>query len=143
MIKYGNNNIESIWFGNQEISEAYLGSQLIWSKYDPNSDVYYGKGDLPNVYWSSDFNSDAYSDIKNKDNNYLKFFTYLNDKSFSFVPESALWKTTEPFAFSGVFDAYTDQHVEYNVNVLITGAYLSYYGDSWIITPITGSVGGN
>ena len=102
MIKFGPNSISSIYFGDERIAEVYVGRKKIWPYY-PGEGVYFGKGDVPNMYWSSELSSATSTDILSSTNSDLKFFTFLDGRQFSYIPESALWATTEPFAFSGIF----------------------------------------
>ena len=141
MIKFGPNSISSIYFGDERIAEVYVGRKKVWPADEEELDGYgtwFGKGDVPNLYLATNLSSTAYVDITEVDNPSSKFFTFLDGKSFTYAPESALWKTTEPFAFSGTVR--WDNQI---VNPVVTGAYLSYYSNAWIISPLTGTIGGN
>lgn len=141
MIKFGPNSISSIYFGDERIAEVYVGRKKVWPYY-PGEGVYFGKGDVPNVYWTSELSSTPmlHTEIVSADNTNYSFFTFLDGRQFSYVPESSMWTTAEPFSFSGVFRDVSNNPV----NAIITGAQLSYYEDKWVLSPLSSTYfGGN
>lgn len=133
MIKYGNNNIDSIFFGNQEICEAYLGDQLIWSKYDPNSGVYYDKYSLINPAPTTAPQGEDDPELPMSNvyvgSGFVEPFSFLNDRRFAFNDLSGCWE-------------YNDEPIHIDQDLNVVKLILSYYNGTWIISPITGAVNG-